>query len=178
VEEEMSETIQVQVLNKSCSAGDIYARQHLTSEPKAAILSCEGACLKGEVARKGANLLAHTIAPERAVRICHGGALLMSAGGMKELVEAAKKVVVIEGCPMGCGTRLLKAAFPEKRVEVVVANLHYEVDASLFGVNELPDDAIQRHAQTVAEKVAADWAAAAQGRRKQPAPSQSGTCCG
>ena len=65
----MNNSIQVKVLNQSCGAGDTYAAEHLTGSPKAAILSCEGACLKGEVARRAANLLAHTIAPDRAVRI-------------------------------------------------------------------------------------------------------------
>ncbi|MBI5441310.1 MAG: hypothetical protein HY900_08885, partial [Deltaproteobacteria bacterium] len=143
--------IQVQVLDRSCAAGDAYAAKHVTGERKAAVVSCEGACIKGEVARRAANLIAHELAPERAVRICHGGALLLSQGGMRELVEVAKQFIVIDGCPLACGTRLVKAALPEKKLETVVANSLYRGDDALFGVNELGDGEIQSKARLVAE---------------------------
>ena len=152
----MQETIEVKVLNTSCAAGDEYAKRHLGATPKAAVLSCEGACLKGEVARRAANVVAHELVPNEAARICHGGALLLKRGGMRNIVSIAEKVIVVEGCPMACGTRLVKAAFPEKTLEVVVANTMYECDGKLFGVNEMEDDEIQSHAQTVAGRIVSE----------------------
>lgn len=149
----MSESITVKVLNQSCSAGDAYAQIHLTQVPKVALTSCEGACLKGEVARRAANLIAHELAPDRAVRICHGGAFLLNQGGMRQLVAVAEQVIVVEGCPMACGTRVAKAAFPERGFDVVVANTLYESDDTLFGVNEATDGYVRDRALEVARQV-------------------------
>jgi uncharacterized metal-binding protein len=149
----MSESMNVRVLNQSCSAGDTYAKSHLTEEPKAALVSCEGACLKGEIARRAANLIAHELAPDRTARICHGGAFLLNQGGMRKLVAVAGQTIVIEGCPMSCGARVAKAAFPDKNFQVVVANALYESDDSLFGVNETTDEYVREKALEVAEQV-------------------------
>ena len=151
----MSHTVQVQVLDRGCAAGDAYAAKHDGGEPKAAVVSCEGACIKGEVARRAANLVAHELAPERAVRICHGGGFLLTQGGMRKLVEQAEQVIVVDGCPLVCGTRLAKAAFPEKELDVVVANSLYEGDDALFGVNELADEEINAKARKVATQIVA-----------------------
>lgn len=151
----MSHTLNVQVLNRGCAAGDAYAAKHDGGEPKAAVVSCEGACIKGEVARRAANLVAHDLAPERAVRICHGGGFLLTQGGMRKLVEVAEQVIVVDGCPLVCGTRLARAAFPEKSLDVVMANTLYEGNDALFGVNELSDEEITASARNVANQVVA-----------------------
>jgi len=151
----MSHKLNVQVLDRGCAAGDAYAAKHDGGEPKAAVVSCEGACIKGEVARRAANLVAHELAPERAVRICHGGGFLLTQGGMRKLVEAAEQVIVVDGCPLVCGTRLATAAFPEKNLDVVVANTLYEGDDELFGVNELAGEEINAWARNVANQVVA-----------------------
>ena len=74
---------------------------------------------------------------------------------MRKLVEVAEQVIVVDGCPLVCGTRLAKAAFPEKELDVVVANALYEGDEALFGVNELADEEIGAKAREVADQVVA-----------------------
>ncbi len=155
----MSESMNVRVLNQSCSAGDTYAKSHLTEEPKAALVSCEGACLKGEIARRAANLIAHELAPDRTARICHGGAFLLNQGGMRKIVVIADQAIVIEGCPMACGSRIAKAAFPDRDFQVVVANSLYEGDDTLFGTNEATDTYIREKSLKVADQVMAKYLA-------------------
>src|SRR5512145_2439791 len=115
----MVQTIEVQLTNQRCALGDAYAQKHLTTPPKIPLLSCEGMCLRGEISRCAANLLAHELAPESMVRICHGG-LLEVGGGMRELLQHADRVLVLDGCGLACGTRLLKAALPELQPTVVL----------------------------------------------------------
>lgn len=153
----MSHSIEVQVLDRSCAAGDTYAAKHFTCKPKAAVMSCEGACLKGEVARRAANITAHTLEPDRAVRICHGGGLMLNQGGMRKLIEVAEQAIVVDGCGLLCGTRLAKAAFPEKKFNTVVANSLYQGDDSIFGVNEVPEEEIQAKAREVADQIVARY---------------------
>ena len=81
----MADMIQIELSNQSCSAGLEYARRQSGGLAKDAILCCEGMCLKGETARRAANLMGHRLVPEKTVRICHGG-LLEKRGGMRDLV--------------------------------------------------------------------------------------------
>ncbi len=151
-EKKMAKTIQVELAAASCKAGIGYAQKHLTTPPKDAVISCEGMCLKGETARRAANLIAHKLVPDRAVRICHGG-LLEESGGMKDLVQRANWVLVLDGCGMACGTRLTKGALPGLEPEVVYANEFYKLDQEVFGVDEVPDAEISANAETVAKQV-------------------------
>lgn len=151
----MTDTIQVRLTDQRCELGDAYARKHMTTPPKIAVLSCEGMCLRGEVARRAANLIAHELEPTRTVRVCHGG-LLETSGGMRELVERADRVLMLDGCSLACGTRLLKGALPESRPTVVCTDRLFELDRPLFSVDEISEAEIKTHARVVAEKVIAE----------------------
>ena len=74
---------------------------------------------------------------------------------MRDLVERADTILMLDGCGMACGTRLLKGALPDRRPTVVFTNRMFECDTSLFSVNEMPDAEIRQHAGTVAGRVVA-----------------------
>ena len=145
----MAEIIQIKLTNKACPAGALYAQKHSTTPGKDAVISCEGVCLKGETARRAANLIAHRFVPEKTVRICHGGLLTVS-GGMRDLVERADRVLVVDGCGMACGTRIIKGAFPDLKPEVVFTDKLFDLDGDLFGVDEMEETEINSNAQEVA----------------------------
>ncbi len=150
----MTDTIQVKLTEQRCELGDSYAQKHMTTPPKVAVLSCEGMCLRGEVARRAANLLSHQLAPDKMVRICHGG-LLEVSGGMRDLVERADQVLMLDGCGLACGTRLLRAAFPDLQPSVVFTNQLFDCAPGVFGIDEVPEADIQRYARAVAERILA-----------------------
>ncbi len=151
----MAETIEVKLTDQRCALGDAYARKHLTSPPKTAVLSCEGMCLRGEVARRAANLIAHQLAPETAVRICHGG-LLESSSGMRDLVERANRVLMLDGCFLACGTRLLRGALPQVKPVVVFTDRLFDSGEAPFGVEEVEAEVIEAYAREVAKRVMAE----------------------
>jgi hypothetical protein len=146
---------QISLTDQHCPLGAAYAQKHLTTPAKAAVLCCECACLRGEVARRASNLVTRALAPERAVRICRGG-LLEIGGGMRELIEHSDNVLLMEGCAMSCGTRLLAGGMPDARARTVFVDQLFEFDRSLFSIEEMPEGEIQRHASAVAEKVVAE----------------------
>lgn len=152
----MAQTIQIQLTEGSCEAGLRYAQKHLSTPPKDAVICCEGMCLKGETARRAANLITHKLVPDKAVRICHGG-LLEATGGMRDLVRRANKVLILDGCGMACATRLTKSAFPEIEPQVVFTDRLFEYDQDLFGVDEMNDSQINANARKVAEQVAENY---------------------
>ena len=148
----MADTIHIKLSNQACGAGLEYARKESAGPPKDAILCCEGMCLKGETARRAANLLGHRLLPERTVRICHGG-LLEKSGGMRDLIKRAPKVLILDGCGMACSSRLTKAAFPELKPEVVFTDKMSNYAGNPFGINEVPEAEILANAQSIAAAV-------------------------
>jgi hypothetical protein len=76
----MADRIQIELANQSCSAGLEYARRQSAGPAKDAILCCEGMCLKGETARRAANLIGHRMVPEKTVPR-HGGLLEAAHAG-------------------------------------------------------------------------------------------------
>lgn len=148
----MVQTIEVKLTEQRCERGDAYAEKHFTTPAKTPLLSCEGICLRGEIARQAANLIAFELAPDQAVRICHGG-LLEAKGGMRDLIERADQTLVLDGCPLACGTRLLKGAMPNVNAKVIVTEKLVDLDPDIFGVNEMPEADIKAHARTAAEQI-------------------------
>lgn len=73
-------------------------RQGDAAKPAMA-MSCEGACLRSEVARRAAYLLCHKLAPEKTMRLCLSGAFTKD-GGQRMLAENAPRLISIEGCFM------------------------------------------------------------------------------
>lgn len=152
----MADTIHIELSNQSCGAGLQYAQKQSAGPAKDAILCCEGMCLKGETARRAANLIGHRLAPEKTVRICHGG-LLEKSGGMRDLIRRAPRVLILDGCGMACSSRLTKAAFPDLHPEVVFTNEMTTYAGDPFGVDEVPDAEITANAQNVAAAVMAKY---------------------
>ena len=148
----MTDTIHIKLSNQACGAGLEYAQKHSAGPHKDAILCCEGMCLKGETARRAANLLGHRLLPEKTVRICHGG-LLEKSGGMRDLIKQAPRVLILDGCGMACSSRLTKAAFPELKPEVVFTNKMSTYNGDPFGIDEVPEAEINANAQNIAAAV-------------------------
>ncbi len=145
------ETVRIEKTRNVCPMCEDYAKKQ-ASKP-VAVISCEGACLRGEVARRAANLICHSLAPEKTVRICLGGAFTKDTG-QRNLVRKAPKVIAVEGCFINCSSRMMKSVITELEPEVIVADKLYDFDRSLFGIDEMSEDEIRIHAQEVAKKIA------------------------
>jgi uncharacterized metal-binding protein len=144
------ELVRIERTKNACGVCEAYAKRNAAKE--IAVLCCEGACLRGEVARQAANELCHRLAPERTVRICLGGAFTKDTG-QRALVRNAAKVVALEGCFLNCASRTMRGVLEDLEPQVVVADRLYEFDRTLFGVDQMAPEEITRHARTVAKAV-------------------------
>ncbi len=144
------ETVQIEKTSNVCPMCENYAKDQ-ASKP-VAIMSCEGACLRGEVARRAANIICHSLAPEKTVRICLGGAFTKDTG-QRHLVRKAKRIIALEGCFINCSSRMMKGVIRELEPEIIIADQLYDFDRSLFGINEMSEDEIKIHSQEVAKKI-------------------------
>lgn len=89
-------TLQVKKTSAKCPIGETVGQKNLKNN-KIPVLSCEGACIRGEIARLAANFVAKE-PPYR--RACHGELFSVPDSAMAQWVKAAKRVVlftVMEG---------------------------------------------------------------------------------
>lgn len=148
----MSKILQIPLTGNVCRAVENYAEKHISMPPKTAIISCEGACLRGEIARRAANMIAYDLASDLVVRICIGG-LLGIGGGMKRLVENSNGITVLDGCAMVCGSRITRSVFPDRELDLIIIESLTEIDRNLFGMEEMEEEEIKLHTYRVAGKI-------------------------
>ena len=145
------EVIHLEKTRNVCPMCEDYAARQASKH--VAVMCCEGACLRGEVARQAANLLCHSLALDQTVRICLGGAFTKDTG-QRSLVRDAPRVIALEGCFLNCSSRMMRGVIGDLEPEVIIADRLYDFDPRLFGIDEMPRAEIESHARTVAEKVA------------------------
>ncbi len=166
------ETIRIAKVTGKCPACEDYAEKNSTNPPKIVVMACEGACSRGEVARRAANMVAHRLARDETVRICLGGAFTKDTG-QRNLVRRARKVIAIEGCFINCSSRMMEGVLPELKPAIVRADLIYDLDLP-FGIDEVPDEMFTVYAHKVAEQVVREHVKADGGCT----PGKSGDCAG
>ncbi|MDV2481934.1 hypothetical protein F8E02_07900 [Methanoculleus sp. Wushi-C6] len=161
-----------------CAACEEYAEKNATTPPKIAVMACEGACARGEVARRAANLVAHRLARDETVRICLGGAFTKDTG-QRNLVRRAERVIAIEGCFINCSSRMMAGVIADLKPEIVRADLIYDRDLP-FGIDEVPDEMFTVYAYQVAEQVVREQIARspAAGPCRPPVQKQAGSAGG
>jgi len=145
------ELARIEKTRNVCGLCENYARQN-AAKP-VAVLCCDGACLRGEVARRAANILCHELAPEKTARICLGGAFTKNTG-QRGLVRNASRLIALEGCFIDCASRMMRGVVESLRPEVIRVDGLYECDESLFGINEMDDARITRLARAAAGRIA------------------------
>jgi hypothetical protein len=144
------EVIRIEKTRNVCPMCEDYAKRQAVKP--VAVMCCEGACLRGEVARQAANILCHSLAPDQTVRICLGGAFTKDTG-QRTLVRNAPRLIALEGCFLNCSSRMMRGVIDDLEPEIIVADRLYDFDRDLFGIDEMPRADIEAHARTVAEKV-------------------------
>ena len=132
-----------------CSDAARRVEEELKKPPKKAVIACEGSCINGEVARLAANMLAYEHQRDSTVRICLGDASTGNSG-MVELVKRAPEVIAIEGCPLRCGTAILKNRLPDLQTTIIDAGNFYSFDRAKFSnVLDFSREQLEEYAKSV-----------------------------
>jgi hypothetical protein len=74
-------SLEVQGVKGHCPAGETYAKEQIAKK-SIPVLSCEGPCIRGEIARLAANLVAHEV-PSLA-RACHAETFFVPHSSMAD----------------------------------------------------------------------------------------------
>ena len=145
-------SLDVQAVKGFCPAGETYAKQQIANGT-IPVLSCEGPCIRGEIARLAANLVAHDV-PELA-RACHAETFFVPHSAMAAWVKEAQKSVMIDGCFLKCHGRVLKNLVAEEKVIHIDALPFYKKYTDIFLMDDVPEEERKAVARQVADKIIA-----------------------
>jgi uncharacterized metal-binding protein len=138
----------VEATDGKCPVGEKTAKQN-EAEGKIPVLSCEGGCIRGEIARLAANMVAKE-EPYR--RSCHGELFTIPHSAISHWTKNADKVVLIDGCFLRCHGRILRNIVDKDRLVEFDALSHYKKYTDIFEIDGVPEE----ERKTVARDVA-DW---------------------
>jgi len=141
--------VQLSTTNATCPIGESIGKKNI-SEMKIPVLSCEGACIRGEIARLAANLIAQK-EPYR--RGCHGELITVPGSAIARWIKTAKKVVLIDGCFLRCHGRIVENIIDKEKLLQFDALSHHNRYSDIFDSEEVPEMERKDVAQSVAEWV-------------------------
>jgi uncharacterized metal-binding protein len=145
-------SLDVQGVKGSCPAGEVYAKQQIEKKT-IPVLSCEGPCIRGEIARLAGNLIAQEL-PSLA-RACHAETFFVPHSSMARWVKGAEKIVMIDGCFLKCHGRVLKGLVQEERMIHIDALPLYKKYTDIFLMDDVPEDERRAVARQVADTIIA-----------------------
>lgn len=143
-------SVEVEGIKGSCPAGERYASEQMTQQ-RTPVLSCEGPCIRGEIARLAANMVAREM-PGLA-RSCHAEAFFVPHSAMSRWVRSAPKVVMIDGCFLQCHGRVVRKLVPEQRVIHFDALSVHRKYSDVFLMDHVPEQERMAAAREVADAV-------------------------
>ena len=145
-------SLEVQGVKGLCPAGEAYANEQIAKKTLP-VLSCEGPCIRGEIARLAANLIAQEV-PALA-RACHAEAFFVPHSAMAQWVKGAEKSVMIDGCFLSCHGRVLRNLVGKEKVIQFDALPLYKKYTDVFRMDDVPEEERKAVARQVADKIIA-----------------------
>ena len=165
-----SYSLEITGTDKHCPAGEKAGDRYLR-EGKVPVLSCEGPCIRGEIAR----VAAHMVAKEEPYRRgCHGELITVPGSAIAQWIKAAGKVVLIDGCFLRCQGRILENIIKSENLLQFDAHSYYRKYSENFDIDEVAEGERKEAARLVADAVLSEL------RRKarNSAGSPTSTGCG
>jgi len=156
-QKETKESISLTVTPASgkCSIGEKVARTNLEMK-EIPVLSCEGACIKGEISRLAANYLSKVSGYKRG---CHGEFFTVPGSGIARWIHESDKVVCIDGCFLKCHYRILQNIIPEGKILSFDALSYHKRYQDVYDIDDVSEDERKSVAQEVSEKIRIDLSA-------------------
>ena len=145
-------SLQVQGIKGFCPAGEIYAKQQIERRT-IPVLSCEGPCIRGEIARLAANFVAQDV-PSLA-RACHAETFFVPHSSMARWIKEAQRSVMIDGCFLKCHGRVLEGLVGADKMIQIDALPFYKKYMDIFLMEDVPEEERKAVARQVADRIIA-----------------------
>lgn len=176
--------VKVDTTNSICPIGEIIGKKNI-SESNIPVLSCEGACIRGEIARLAAN----NVSKEQGYgRGCHGELITVTESAIAQWIKNAEKVVLIDGCFLRCHGRIIENIIDKEKLIQFDALSHYKRYTDIFDYDDVPEEERKEVAKSVSDWVLenlnntavarASSCAAASAPACAASDEKSSECCG
>jgi hypothetical protein len=147
-------SVHISKTDKTCPVGEKVGSRNL-GEGKIPVLSCEGGCIRGEIAR----LAAHLVAKEEPYRRgCHGELFTVPSSAIAQWIKKSGKIVLIDGCFLRCHGRVLENLVGKDTLVQFDALSFYRKYTDRFDIDSVPEEERKETARLVADMVLAELA--------------------
>ena len=145
-------SLEIDGVDGVCPAGEAWAKQQII-EKKIPVFSCEGPCIRGDIARLAANLVANEVPAYS--RCCYAESFLVPYSTMARWAKEADQVIMIDGCFLKCVGRVLKNQVDEEKVVHIDTLPLHKKFSDVFLMDDVPEAERKRVARKVADKILA-----------------------
>ena len=142
-------TLQVDGVKGVCPAGEAWAEEKILQK-KIPVLACEGPCVRGDIARRAADIVGKE---EPFARACYGEVIMVPHSTMSHWVKEADKVVMVDGCFLKCIGRVLNNLVDEEKIVHIDAFQLYKKYADLYAMEDVPEAERIDTARHVADQI-------------------------
>ena len=132
-----------------CPIGESVGQNNLENN-NIPVISCEGACIRGEIARLAANYVSKN---QNYKRGCHGELFSVPESKIAQWIKEASKVICIDGCFLKCHSRILENIIDPDKLLVFDALSHYNKFSDIFDIDDVPENERINIAKSVANWV-------------------------
>jgi hypothetical protein len=142
-------TVEVKRTDGHCPIGETVGKRNI-EEGRIPVLSCEGGCIRGEIARLAANMVSKEAGFARG---CHGELLTVPDSAISQWIRSAEKVILIDGCFLSCHGRILGGLLKKGRLVQFDALKVYRKYTDVFDIDDVPQAERKKAARQVADSV-------------------------
>jgi uncharacterized metal-binding protein len=142
-------TLRVDGVKGVCPAAEACAEQKILHR-KIPVLACESACIRGDIARRAANLVANE---EPFGRACSAEVAFIPHSTMARWVKQADRVVMVNGCFLKCVGRVLNNLVDQEKVIHIDALQYYNKYTDVFYMEDVPEVERLETAREVADQI-------------------------
>ena len=152
--------VEIQKTDGHCPIGETVGKRNIEEE-RIPVLSCEGGCIRGEIARLAANMVSKEAGFARG---CHGELVTVPDSAIAQWIRGAKKVVLIDGCFLSCHGRILEGLLKKDQLVQFDALKVYKKYTDVFDIDEVPEEERKKAARQVADSMLAELGYSRPGR--------------
>jgi len=141
--------VEVKKTDGRCPIGETVGKRNI-EEKRIPVLSCEGGCIRGEIARLAANMVSKEAGFARG---CHGELVTVPDSAIAQWIRDAEKVILIDGCFLSCHGRILEGLLSRDRLVQFDALKVYRKYTDIFDIDGVSQAEREKAAREVADSV-------------------------
>lgn len=145
----LSFSLDVDGISGYCPAGELWAEDKM-AQKAIPVLSCEGPCIRGEIARLAANFVAGEAPYARA---CYAETALVPHSAMARWVKQADRVIMVDGCFLRCIGRLMNNVVDRETIVHIDALTLHKKYSKAFHMDEVAESERKETARLTADKI-------------------------